>query len=233
MKVIKGGKNEGKLNKKTSQYNYDWEAIDNELLTTTKTVSAIARKFGPSEGAVRKHIKKEGIERDLTLKVKAAVRNKLVRNPVRKKKTVRTKPKSKVEPKAKAKKPTEKEIVEAAADESISFIKTWDEIFLKTIKVASFLKREIRKKVRVHIPAKGEKRARTISVDKLDSKEKASVFNSVVKAETSVFEAMRKNLGIGEGENDPLRDNELSNMDDDELRREIEALEANSKARRA
>ncbi len=239
MKVIKGGKNEGKLDKKPKRYDNDWEAIENDLLTTTRTVSAIARKHGLSETAIRKYIKKESIERDLSLKVKAAVRNKLVRDPVRKKKQVRDKLKSKIEPQTKPKKQTEKEIVEAAAEESVSFIKTWDEIFLKTITTANRLKKEIFKTVQVHVAAKEGKagkpdeRARTVLVDKLKSSEKASVFNSVVKAETSVFEAMRKNLGIGEGENDPLRDSELSNMNDDELRREIEALEANAKKRRA
>lgn len=192
MKVIKGGKDNGKLGKKTPRYNHDWEAIENDLLTTTISIKAIARKHDISDTAIRKYIKKEGIERDLSQKVKAAVRNKLVRDPVRKKTQVRIK----LQTKTKTKKPTEKEIIEAAADENISFIQTWDDIFLKTIAVAKALKKEILKKVKVKIPAKGDKRARTVSVDKLDPKEKATVFNSVVKAETSVFEAMRKNLGV-------------------------------------
>jgi len=113
MKVIKGGKNKGKTDPKNNQYDNDWEAIENDLLTTTLSIRAIARKHNISDTAIRKYIKKEGIERDLSLKVKAAVRYKLLRNPVRKKTQVRTKTKSKVQ----TKKPTEKEIVEAAAEE--------------------------------------------------------------------------------------------------------------------
>ncbi len=186
MKVIKGGKDKGKS--KTPQYDHDWEAIENDLLTTTMSVRAIGRKNGVAEGAIRKYIKKEGIERDLSLKVKAAVRNKLVRNPVRKKTQVRTKTKSKV----RTKKPSEKEMIEAAAEENISFIQTWDEIFLKTVIVATALKKDILKKVKIKL----EKENKTITVDKYTPKEKAAVFNSVVNAETKVFEAMRKNLGI-------------------------------------
>jgi len=192
MKVIKGGKDKPKP--KASQYDHDWEAIENDLLTTTMSVRAIGRKNGVSEGAIRKYIKKEGIERDLSLKVKAAVRSKLVRNPVRKKTQVRTDAKTKM----RTQKPTEKEIVEAAAEENISFIQTWDDLFLKTVEVGKKLKAEIFKKVKVKLEAKNGKRARTITLDKLDSKEKATVYNSVVKAETSVFEAMRKNLGVDE-----------------------------------
>jgi len=232
MKVIKGGKDKGKLSKKPPRYDHDWEAIENDLLTTTRSIKAIARKHKVSDTAIRKYIKKNGIERDLSLKVKAAVRNKLVRDPIRKPKQVRTKPQTKPQTKKLTEKEiTEKEIVEAAAEESISFIKAWDEIFLKTVAVAKVLKKEILKKVKVKIEPKDGKRGRTISVDKLDSKEKATVFNSVVKAETSVFESMRKNLGIGD--DDQSADRDLGKMNDIELDKEIEELESNEKAKRA
>ena len=40
---------------------------------------------------------------------------------------------------------TEKEVIEAAAEENISFIQTWDEIFQKSVTVAEALKEEILK----------------------------------------------------------------------------------------
>jgi len=192
MKIVDGGKD------KTDKVQplHDWEAIENDLTTTTISIRAIGRKHGISDTAIRKHIKKNGIQRDLTLKVKAATRNKLVRNPVRKTTKVRIDPKNQLQTK------TEKEIVEAAAEQNISFIHAWDKIFLETVETAKRLKKEIFKKVKIKIPAKpamGDKpatRAKTITADKLDPKERATVFNSIVKAETGVFEAMRKNLGI-------------------------------------
>jgi len=192
MKIIEGGKDNGKTKTKPNQYDHDWEAIETDLTTTVMSGRAIARKYGVSEGTIRYFIKKEGIERDLTLKVKAAVRSKLLRTPLRKNAKVR---KSK---KTKLRKPTEKEIIDAAVEENVNFIGEWDKIFLKTVGIAKLLKKEIFKTVRVKIPAKGEKRARTVTVDKLDAKERATVFNAIVKAETGVFEAMRKNLGIEE-----------------------------------
>ncbi len=235
MKVIKGGKDKGKTGNKNVQPLHDWEAIENDLLTTTKSIRAISRKHNLSDTSIHRYIKKNGIERDLTQKVKAAVRNKLVRGAVAKQSRVAPS----CNPKCNPPKATEKEIIEAAADENISFIHTWDKIFLKTVATATRLKKEIFKRVKVKLPATPEingkpaRRARTITVDKLKPSERATIFNAIVKAETGVFESMRKNLGIGEGENDPLRDSELSNMDDAELRREIEALEASAKKRRA
>ena len=96
LKLIKGGKDKSKSKEKTSQYDHDWEAIENDITTTAISIRAIGRKHNVSEGAIRKYIKKNGIERDLSLKVKAAVRRKLVRNPVRKKTQVRTEAKTKV-----------------------------------------------------------------------------------------------------------------------------------------
>ena len=228
MKIINGGKNQGKLEKKKPRYDHDWEAIENDLLTTTRSIKAIGRKHKVSDTAIRNYIKKNGIQRDLSMKVKAAVRNKLVRDPVRKSKQVCAKPKTKTQTKM----PTEKEIVEAAAEENISFIKSWDALFLRTVEVGQKLKKEIFKKVKIKIEPKDDKRGRTISVDKLDSKEKATVFNSVVKAETSVFEAMRKNLGIGD-DGEKAGDSDLRGMEDFELDKEIEELESNEKAKRA
>ncbi len=235
MKIIKGGKDKGKPETETVQPLHDWEAIENDLLTTTKSIRAISRKYSISDTSIHRYIKKNGIERDLTQKVKAAVRNKLVRGAVAHKNRVAPT----LQPQLQPPKLTEKEIVEAAADENISFINTWDKIFKKTVATATRLKKEIFKTVKVHLPAKPEmngkpaRRAHTITVDKLKPSERATIFNAIVKAETGVFDSMRKNLGIGEGENDPLRDNELSNMDDAEIRREIEALEASAKKRRA
>ncbi|OEU68499.1 MAG: hypothetical protein BBJ57_07415 [Desulfobacterales bacterium PC51MH44] len=188
MEVINGGKDKNK----TSIKNPDWEAIETDLTTTVMSGRAIAKKYGVSEGTIRYYIKKEGIERDLSRKVKTAVRNRMLRTPLRKKPKVRKSENTGL------RKPTEKEIIDAAVEENMNFIGEWDKIFLKTVGIAKLLKAEIFKKVKVKIPAKGGKRARTITADKLDAKERATVFNAIVKAETGVFEAMRKNLGIEE-----------------------------------
>jgi len=96
MKVVDGGKKKENSDKKQPRYDHDWDAIETDLTTTVMSIRPIGRKHNISDTAIRKYIKKGGIERDLSLKVKAAVRNKLVRNAVRKKTQVRTKTKSKV-----------------------------------------------------------------------------------------------------------------------------------------
>lgn len=57
----------------------DWEAIEREYRAGQISVRAIASQHGLTEGAIRKRAKAEGWSRPLAEKVRAAVREKLVR----------------------------------------------------------------------------------------------------------------------------------------------------------
>ncbi|MFH1557731.1 MAG: hypothetical protein ABII76_23220 [Pseudomonadota bacterium] len=58
----------------------DWEAIEREYRAGMLSAREIGRRHNVSEGAIRKKAKAEGWERPLADKVRAAVREKLVRN---------------------------------------------------------------------------------------------------------------------------------------------------------
>lgn len=58
---------------------YDWEAIEADYSAGMKSVSAIAREHGLTEGAIRKRAKKHGWQRDLSKSVRSAAQAKLVR----------------------------------------------------------------------------------------------------------------------------------------------------------
>lgn len=68
----------------------DWEAIEGSYRAGSPSVVAIAEKHGITEGAIRKRAKKEGWTRDLSGKVQAATKEKLVRKSVRDGGTIRT-----------------------------------------------------------------------------------------------------------------------------------------------
>lgn len=62
---------------------YDWEAIEREYRAGQLSLREIARVYGCSDTAIRKKAKANGWERDLSAKVRAKVRTKLVRDKVR------------------------------------------------------------------------------------------------------------------------------------------------------
>ena len=68
----------------------DWEAVEGSFRSGAPSVRALAKKHGISEGAIRKRATKEGWRRDLTQKVQAATKEKLVRAKVRTEGTQRT-----------------------------------------------------------------------------------------------------------------------------------------------
>ena len=90
----------------------DWESVKNEFRAGQLSNSEIARQHGMSEGTIRKRAKKEGWKKDLSQRVKQAVRTELVRDAVR-------------EPHARtrAEVRTEEEIVETAAQRGAGVIK--------------------------------------------------------------------------------------------------------------
>ena len=61
---------------------YDWEAIEREFRAGQLSVREISRQYGISHVAIHKRAKKKGWIRDLAAKVKRAVEEKLIRDPL-------------------------------------------------------------------------------------------------------------------------------------------------------
>lgn len=59
---------------------YDWEAIHSDYRTGQHSVRALATKHGITEGAIRKRVRSEAWQRDLSQHVKSATNAKLVRS---------------------------------------------------------------------------------------------------------------------------------------------------------
>ena len=68
----------------------DWESVEASYRSGSPSVRALADKHDLTEGAIRKRATKEGWARDLTDKVLAATKEKLVRAKVRTESTQRT-----------------------------------------------------------------------------------------------------------------------------------------------
>lgn len=87
----------------------DWEAIEAEYRSGTISNAELGRKYDVSEGAIRKRAKAQGWTKDLTEKVKTAVRDRLVRAEVR-------------EANARTNSRTDAEIIEAAAETAVQVV---------------------------------------------------------------------------------------------------------------
>lgn len=87
----------------------DWEAIEAEYRSGTISNAELGRKYDVSEGAIRKRAKAQGWTKDLTEKVKTAVRDRLVRAEVR---TANARTNSR----------TDAEIIEAAAETAVQVV---------------------------------------------------------------------------------------------------------------
>lgn len=68
----------------------DWESVEASYRSGSPSVRALAEKHGLTEGAIRKRATKEDWKRDLTGKVQAATKEKLVRTQVRSESTQRS-----------------------------------------------------------------------------------------------------------------------------------------------
>jgi hypothetical protein len=88
----------------------DWEAVEREYRAGQLSVSEIGRQHGLTEGAIRKRAKRDDWQRDLSDRVRTAVRMRAVRDAVRQSDPARTKA-------------TENEIVEAAAERGATAVK--------------------------------------------------------------------------------------------------------------
>jgi len=87
----------------------DWEAIEAEYRAGTASIREIARQHGITDKAIRKRATAGGWQRDLSEKVKEAVRNKLVRSEVR-------------TPNVREPVRTDAEIIEAAAETAVQVV---------------------------------------------------------------------------------------------------------------
>lgn len=87
----------------------DWEAIEAEYRSGTISNSELGRKYDISESYIRKRAKEGGWSKDLTAKVQAAVRDKLVRAAVR-------------SDNARTNSRTDAEIIEAAAETAVQVV---------------------------------------------------------------------------------------------------------------
>ncbi len=87
----------------------DWEAIEAEYRSGTISNAELGRKYDVSESYIRKRAKEGGWSKDLTAKVHAAVRDKLVRAVVR-------------SDSARTNSRTDAEIIEAAAETAVQVV---------------------------------------------------------------------------------------------------------------
>lgn len=87
----------------------DWEAIEAEYRSGTISNAELGRKYDVSESYIRKRAKEGGWSKDLTAKVQAAVRDKLVRAAVR-------------SDNARTNSRTDAEIIEAAAETAVQVV---------------------------------------------------------------------------------------------------------------
>lgn len=87
----------------------DWEAIEAEYRSGTISNAELGRKYDVSESYIRKRAKEGGWSKDLTAKVQAAVRDKLVRAAVR-------------SDNARTNSRTDAEIIDAAAETAVQVV---------------------------------------------------------------------------------------------------------------
>lgn len=104
----------------------DWERIERDFRSGVRSVKEIARQNGISDTAIRKRAKRDGWTRDLTRDVRAATQSKLVRDEVRGHNAK-----------------TDAEIVEAAAAESASVVRSHRKDIREGRDVATLLMREL------------------------------------------------------------------------------------------
>ena len=168
MKVIKGGKDKPK--RKTKRKHFDRETIGKDIAAGMLSLREIARKHGCSESYVRKIKTEEGIERDLSERVRQNVRATLVR----KKTKVRTK-------KVRTKKEQEKlesDAIEEATEEGVKIITRHRRIIERCADVANQFLAELKEdKIVIKVTNEGEK-----ITGKMPATQKSALFNAVTIA---------------------------------------------------
>jgi hypothetical protein len=120
--------------------NLDWKAIEEEYRAGVLTNVQIAKNYGCSEAAIRKHAKTRGLKRDLSQQVRQATNDGLVRSLVRGEEGDRTDR-------------TDREIVQAAAARGVEVVRQ-HRIHLEGLqRISSTLARDIERHVLGEIEA--------------------------------------------------------------------------------
>lgn len=88
----------------TTRKKIDWEAIEREYRAGIKSVCEIASEYNCTEGAIRYRAKTRGWQRELASKIRKRIREKLLRNNLRKDNV------------------KDEEIVEASSDEGVQLV---------------------------------------------------------------------------------------------------------------
>lgn len=114
----------------------DWESVERRYRAGLLSVREIAKQAGVSEGAVRKKVKANGWERDLTAKVRDKVRTELVRSEYAQKATT-----------------TERELVETAAATIVQVVREHRKDIAKARRVVEKLLDQLDVEVELKLPA--------------------------------------------------------------------------------
>lgn len=145
----------------------DWEAVEREYRAGQLSLREIARAAGVTEGAIRKRAKKDEWERDLTEKIREAVRSELVRSEVRNS-----------DPR------TEKEMVSLAALRSVDVILSHRRDIARFRKIASDLL--------VAIEADDEKAPE----ERMSPKERAALLEQLSRIAARMIQLERQAFGL-------------------------------------
>jgi glutamate-1-semialdehyde aminotransferase len=108
----------------------DWEKIEAEYCAGVLSLREIARQHEITDTAIRKRAKKYGWERDLSEKVSSKVRSELVRSEVRTRDPLK-----------------EKEIVEAAAAQSVEVVRSHRKRLKRLHETADTLSAKLRQQI--------------------------------------------------------------------------------------
>jgi len=169
VKVIKGGKDKPK--RKTKRKHFDREAICKQIAAGMLTFRQIAKKHGCSPAYVYKLKVKEGIERDLTKRVRQSVQAKLVNKKQKSINTVHNKTKKEQEQ-------FESEAIEEAAKVGVEIISRHREVIERCRTVANKFLAELEKdKACIKVTNEGKK-----VYAKIPIAQKSALYNAVTMA---------------------------------------------------
>jgi len=191
MKVIKGGKDKSKP--KTKRKPFDREAIGKDIAAGLLSIREIARKHGCSPAYVFKIKTEEGIERDLSIRVRQKIRAKLVnKKPKVYSKVVTKKVTAKDKRTKKEQEKFENEAIEEAAKEGVEIISRHRSIIERCTTVVNKFLNELKKdKVLMKVTDKGKK-----IYGKIPATQKATLFNSVTIAASRLIPLERQSYNL-------------------------------------
>jgi len=183
MKVIKGGKDKAKPRK--TYKHYDRDAIAKDIIAGMLSTREIGRKHGCSHTLVVKTKKERGIETDLSNRVRATVRAKLVsRKPKVSKKKVYTR---------REQEQLESEAIEDAAKEGVRIVTRHRRIIEKCSEVANQFLAELKADRILKITDEGKE-----VWTKIPARQKSALFNAVTIAVQRLIPLERQSFNLDE-----------------------------------